>query len=175
MAEKVILVDAHDNEIGLMEKMEAHRSGDLHRAFSVFVLNSKGELLLQQRAAEKYHSGTLWTNTCCSHPRQGESAEEAAHRRLMEEMGFDCPVQKVLEFTYRAELDKGMIEHEYDHLFVGQFDGEPQINPEEVMAWKWVEIDALAADIETHPEDYTAWFKIIWKQFEAYVKQQAWR
>jgi isopentenyl-diphosphate delta-isomerase len=173
MAEKVILVDAQDNELGLMEKMEAHRRGDLHRAFSVFVLNSKGELMLQQRAAEKYHSGTLWTNTCCSHPRQGESAEEAAHRRLEEEMGFDCPVEKVLEFTYRAELDKGMIEHEYDHLFIGRYDGEPQLNPEEVMDWKWMDIDSLAKDIETNPHRYTAWFKIIWKQFEAYVKQQA--
>lgn len=173
MAEEVILVDAHDNELGLMEKMEAHRRGDLHRAFSVFVLNSKGELMLQQRAAEKYHSGTLWTNTCCSHPRKGETAEEAAHRRLEEEMGFDCPVEKVLEFTYRAELDKGMIEHEYDHLFIGRFDGEPKLNPSEVMDWKWMSIDDLSIDIEKNASSYTAWFKIIWKQFEAYVKQKS--
>ena len=171
MAEEVILVDAQDQELGLMEKMEAHRKGLLHRAFSVFVLNAKGELMLQQRAAEKYHSGTLWTNTCCSHPRKGESAEEAAHRRLMEEMGFDCPIEKVLEVTYRADLDKGMIEHEYDHLFIGHFDGEPQINPAEVMSWKWVSIEELSHDIESHPENYTAWFKIIWKQFEAHVNQ----
>ncbi len=170
MAENVILVDSQDNEIGLMEKMEAHRKGLLHRAFSVFVMNSKGELMLQQRAASKYHSGTLWTNTCCSHPRKGEGEEEAAHRRLMEEMGFDCPVDKVLEFTYRAELDKGMIEHEYDHLFIGYFDGEPNLNPEEVMAWKWMNIEELSRDIELNGENYTAWFKIIWKQFEEYVK-----
>lgn len=173
MAEEVILVDAHDQELGLMEKMEAHRQGLLHRAFSVFVLNEKGELMVQQRAAEKYHSGTLWTNTCCSHPRKGETAEEAAHRRLMEEMGFDCPINKVLEFTYRAELDKGMIEHEYDHLFIGEFNGEPNLNPDEAMAWKWMRLDELSADIEDQPEKYTAWFKIIWKQFEAYVKNKA--
>jgi len=171
MAEEVILVDAQDKELGLMEKMEAHRRGDLHRAFSVFVLNAKGELMLQQRAAEKYHSGTLWTNTCCSHPRHGETAEEAAHRRLMEEMGFDCPIEKALEFTYRAELDKGMIEHEYDHLFIGHFNGEPKLNPDEVMSWKWMAIDDLSKDIESHPENYTAWFKIIWKRFEAHVNQ----
>ncbi len=173
MAEEVILVDAHDQELGLMEKMEAHRKGLLHRAFSVFVLNQKGELMVQQRAAEKYHSGTLWTNTCCSHPRKGETAEEAAHRRLMEEMGFDCPINKVLEFTYRAELDKGMIEHEYDHLFIGEYNGEPNLNPDEAMAWKWMRLDDLSADIEDRPEQYTAWFKIIWKQFEAYVKNKA--
>lgn len=173
MAEEVILVDAHDQELGLMEKMEAHRQGLLHRAFSVFVLNSKGELMIQQRAAEKYHSGTLWTNTCCSHPRKGETAEEAAHRRLQEEMGFDCPIQKVLEFTYRAELDKGMIEHEYDHLFIGEYEGEPQLNPDEAMAWKWMRIEDLSADIQDHPERYTAWFKIIWKQFEAFVNSQS--
>lgn len=172
MAEEVILVDAHDQEQGLMEKMEAHRQGLLHRAFSVFVLNEKGELMVQQRAKEKYHSGTLWTNTCCSHPRAGETAEQAAHRRLMEEMGFDCPIKKVLEFTYRAELDKGMIEHEYDHLFIGEYNGEPNLNPEEVMDWKWMRIDELSADIQDRPEQYTAWFKIIWKQFEAYVKSQ---
>ncbi len=172
MAEEVILVDAHDQEQGLMEKMEAHRQGLLHRAFSVFILNEKGELMVQQRAESKYHSGTLWTNTCCSHPRKGETAEEAAHRRLQEEMGFDCPIKKVLEFTYRAELDKGMIEHEYDHLFIGEYNGEPQLNPEEVMDWKWMRIDALSVDISDHPERYTAWFKIIWKQFEAYVKAQ---
>lgn len=173
MAEEVILVDAHDQELGLMEKMEAHRKGLLHRAFSVFVLNEKGELMVQQRAAEKYHSGGLWTNTCCSHPRAGETAEAAAHRRLQEEMGFDCPLQKVLEFTYRAELDKGMIEHEYDHLFIGSYSEEPSLNPDEAMAWKWMRIDDLSADIQDHPERYTAWFKIIWKQFEAYVISQA--
>lgn len=173
MAENVILVDAHDQELGLMEKMEAHRKGLLHRAFSVFVLNEKGELMLQQRAASKYHSGTLWTNTCCSHPRDGETAEQAAHRRLQEEMGFDCPVQKVLEFTYRAELDQGMIEHEYDHLFIGQYNGEPQLNPEEVMAWKWINLDDLSADIKANPDRYTEWFKIIWQEFYDYARAKS--
>jgi isopentenyl-diphosphate delta-isomerase len=173
MAENVILVDDQDNEIGLMEKMEAHRKGLMHRAFSVFVLNSKGELMLQQRAKEKYHSGTLWTNTCCSHPRSGETTEEAAHRRLIEEMGFDCPVNKVLEFTYRAELDQGMIEHEYDHLFIGEYEGEPNLNKAEVMHWKWMSIEDLSIDIQKNGANYTAWFKIIWEQFEEYVKTQS--
>lgn len=170
MAEKVILVDEQDNALGLMEKMEAHRKGVLHRAFSVFVLNEKGELMLQQRASQKYHSGELWTNTCCSHPRDGETSEEAAHRRLMEEMGFDCDIKKGLEFTYRAELDKGMIEHEYDHLFIGRYDGEPEINHDEVMAWKWMNIDLLSKDIVDNPNNYTEWFKIIYQSFLSKVK-----
>lgn len=170
MAEKVILVNEQDEELGLMEKMEAHRKGLLHRAFSVFVLNQKGELLLQQRALHKYHSGGLWTNTCCSHPRQGEDPESAAHRRMEEEMGFDCPMEKALEFTYRAELDKGMTEHEYDHLFIGRFEGTPKINPDEVMEYRWQDLDELDAHITAHPEEYTAWFKIIWKEFLTKVK-----
>lgn len=170
MTENVILVNGQDEALGLMEKMEAHRQGRLHRAFSVFVLNTKGELLLQQRALHKYHSGGLWTNTCCSHPRQGELVEAAAHRRMEEEMGFDCPMEKVLEFTYKAELDKGMTEHEYDHLFVGRFEGRPQINPDEVMDYRWQNLDDLDQHISKHPEEYTAWFKIIWKEFLAKVK-----
>ena len=172
MAENVILVDEHDQELGLMEKMEAHRKGLLHRAFSVFVLNSDGDLLIQQRATHKYHSGGLWTNTCCSHPRQGEDIEAAAHRRLEEEMGFDCLVNKAFEFTYRAELDKGMTEHEYDHLFIGYFNGEPKINPEEVQAYKWVDLKSLERDIERNPQRYTEWFKIIFQQFLEAVKQK---
>jgi isopentenyl-diphosphate delta-isomerase len=161
MAEEVILVDAHDQALGLMEKMEAHRQGLLHRAFSVFVLNTKGELLLQQRAAHKYHSGGLWTNTVCSHPREKESVESAAHRRLEEEMGFDCPIEKAFEFTYRAELDKGMIEHEYDHLFTGW----------EVMDFRWQLPSAVEQDLQHHPEHYTAWFKIIFQRFTTTLKQ----
>lgn len=171
MAENVILVDEHDNAQGLMEKMEAHRKGLLHRAFSVFVLNDKGELLLHQRAFHKYHSGGLWTNTCCSHPRKGESLEEAVHRRLEEEMGMDCPVEKALEFTYRAELDKGMTEHEYDHLYTGQFNGKPHPNSEEVADYKWLDLNSLDRDLELHPEKYTAWFKIIFKRFKEAVSQ----
>jgi isopentenyl-diphosphate delta-isomerase len=168
--EKVILVNEQDSELGLMEKMEAHRRGLLHRAFSVFVLNSKRELMLQQRALEKYHSGGLWTNTCCSHPRKGETVEQAAHRRMQEEMGFDCSLAKELEFTYRAELDKNMIEHEYDHLFIGYYEGEPQLNREEAMNWRWVDVDILAKEIQERPEEFTAWFKIIYQQFMQAIK-----
>jgi isopentenyl-diphosphate delta-isomerase len=165
MAEKVILVNERDEPLGLMEKMEAHRKGLLHRAFSVFVTNQKGEILLQQRALSKYHSGGLWTNTCCSHPRDGEEVEQAAHRRLMEEMGFDCPVEKLLEFTYRAELDKGMIEHEYDHLFIGTCNENPSPNSEEVMDFKWVGLQDLKESIKNKPEEYTEWFKIIFDEY----------
>lgn len=170
MIENVILVNKFDEELGLMEKMEAHEKGLLHRAFSVFVLNDDGHLMLQQRAIDKYHSGGLWTNTCCSHPRKGESNEEAAKRRLMEEMGFECPVEKTLEFIYKAELDKGMTEHEYDHLFIGKYNGEPVLNPKEAMAWKWVDINVLANDIDKNPEKYTAWFRIIYQRFLEAVK-----
>ena len=165
MAEQVILVDEQDNEIGLMEKMEAHRKGLLHRAFSVFVLNSKGDLMIHQRALHKYHSGGLWTNTCCSHPRKGETVEQAAHRRLMEEMGFDCPIEKQFDFIYRAELDSGLTEHEFDHLFIGRYEEDPNINPDEVASWKWMAVDDVKEDIEVHPELYTEWFKIIFDRF----------
>ena len=172
MAENVILVDERDNKIGLMEKMEAHQKGLLHRAFSVFVLNSNGDLMMQQRAHHKYHSGGLWTNTCCSHPRDGEGEEEAAHRRLQEEMGFDCEVRKVFDFIYRAELDKGMTEHEFDHLFIGDYNGVPQINPDEVADCKWMSIEEVERDLVNHPEKYTAWFRIIFERFvEALEKQ----
>lgn len=173
MAENVILVDEHDNAQGLMEKMEAHRKGLLHRAFSVFVLNDQGQLLLHQRALHKYHSGGLWTNTCCSHPRDGELLEDAVHRRLGEEMGMDCPVEKSLEFTYKAELDQGMTEHEYDHLFIGRFNGTPKPNPKEVANYHWLDLKSLDADLESHPEKYTAWFKIIFKRFEEAVNEHS--
>ena len=175
MADNVILVDEQDRELGLMEKMEAHRKGLLHRAFSVFVLNPEGELLLQQRATHKYHSGGLWTNTCCSHPRKDESVVTAAHRRLMEEMGFDCHIDKLLEFTYRAELDKGMIEHEYDHLFVGYYDKDPLINTEEVSDWRWLPLDQVKAGIESNGDQYTEWFKIIFERFINTVKDRMWK
>lgn len=165
MAEQVILVDENDNEIGLMEKMEAHRKGLLHRAFSVFVLNDKGELMVHQRALHKYHSGGLWTNTCCSHPRKGETVEEAAHRRLVEEMGFDCPIEKQFDFVYKAVLDSGLTEHEFDHLFIGHYNDEPNINPEEVADWKWMTVDAVKQDLEENPTQYTEWFKIIFDRF----------
>lgn len=158
-------MDENDNEIGLMEKMEAHRKGLLHRAFSVFVMNAKGELMMHQRALHKYHSGGLWTNTCCSHPRKGETVEEAAHRRLMEEMGFDCPVEKQFDFIYKAELDSGLTEHEFDHLFIGHYEDEPNINPDEVASWKWMTVEEVRNDINTNPAKYTEWFKIIFDRF----------
>ncbi len=165
MPEQVILVDENDRKYGLMEKMEAHEKGLLHRAFSVFVLNDRGELMLQRRALDKYHSGGLWTNTCCSHPRDNESVENAAHRRLVEEMGFDCPINKAFDFIYKAELDQGLTEHEFDHLFVGRFNGLPQINPEEVAEWKWMKVEEVKQDVEDQPEIYTEWFKIIFDRF----------
>lgn len=175
MAEQVILVDEQDNELGLMEKMEAHRQGLLHRAFSVFVINSSGELMMHQRAKHKYHSGGLWTNTCCSHPRQGESVDDAVHRRLMEEMGFDCEVRKMFHFVYRAEMDQGLTEHEFDHLYIGYFDGEPNISPDEVADWEWMSIEQVQKDLLTHPEKYTEWFKIIFERFTENVKDLTWR
>ena len=154
------MVDENDNELGLIEKMEAHEKGLLHRAFSVFVFNQKGEVLLQQRAFGKYHSGGLWTNTCCSHPREGETVLEAAHRRMEEEMGFDCELEQQFNFIYNRKLDKGLTEHELDHVVFGKFDGEPNLNPEEVADYKWVNMQELKSDISTNPAEYTEWFKI---------------
>ncbi len=162
--ELVVLVDTLDREIGVKEKLRAHQEGDLHRAFSIVLFNKKGEMLLQQRAFSKYHSGGLWTNTCCSHPRPHEPVLEAAHRRLKEEMGIRCTLHKQLEFIYRAELSSGLIEHEFDHVFAGEFEGEPLPNPEEVASAKWVEFDALKKDLIQHPEIYTAWFKLLLPQ-----------
>jgi len=172
MAENVILVNEQDQELGLMEKIEAHRKGLLHRAFSVFIINSHGELMLQQRAHHKYHSGGLWTNTCCSHPRHGETIEEASHRRLQEEMGFDCHMNKLFDFIYRADLDQGLTENEFDHLLVGYYDGEPVINPEEVADWKWMSLDKVEKELVNNPNEYTAWFKIIFERFRETVKEQ---
>ncbi len=167
--ENVILVDEQDNALGLMEKMEAHEKGLLHRAFSVFILNDQKQILLQQRAHSKYHSGGLWTNTCCSHPRDGETNLEAAHRRLQEEMGFDCPVEKILDFVYRAELDHGLTEHEFDHVFIGTYNDDPVINPEEVASFKWMDLEELKDDIKNRPEIYTEWFKIIFDRYYKHV------
>ena len=164
MEEKVILVDTLDNQIGLMPKMEAHEKAVLHRAFSVFVFNNKGELLLQQRAAEKYHSPLLWTNTCCSHQRNGETSLAAGKRRLEEEMGFTCQLEEVFSFIYKAPFDNGLTEHELDHVMVGEFNENPVINTDEVAAYKWMTLDAVKKNIETHSELYTEWFKIIFKE-----------
>ena len=158
--EYVILVDEHDNPIGLMEKQAAHVDPHLHRAFSVFIFNSNGELLMQQRALSKYHSPGLWTNTCCSHPRDGETTMDAASRRLMEEMGMSCEMHEVYTFIYKAPVGQGLTEHEFDHVFIGQCDDIPEINHEEVESWKYMPIDTLKNDIQIHPEQYTEWFKI---------------
>src|SRR5210317_131932 len=157
--EEVILVNDKDEEIGLMEKMEEHRKAVLHRAFSVFIFNERNELMLQQRALGKYHSPGLWSNTCCSHPRKGEGVEEAGHRRLMEEMGFDCEIKRVFSFIYKAELDKGMTEHELDHVLIGNCGLIPAINKEEVHDWKWIALTELDRDMKEHPEKYTVWFR----------------
>ena len=164
MMEQVILVDEQDNPIGLMEKQAAHVTPHLHRAFSVFVFNSKGELLLQQRALSKYHSPGLWTNTCCSHPRAGETLEGATSRRLMEEMGITCALHEVYSFIYKAPVGEGLTEHEFDHVFIGQSDDFPEINRDEVEAWKYMSLDDLKAYIEHHPEHYTEWFKITFEE-----------
>jgi len=171
--EFVILVDTSDREIGTMEKMEAHRKGVLHRAFSIFVFNSKQELMLQRRAFHKYHSGGLWTNTCCSHPRAGESLEYATQRRLQEEMGFTCKVQKAFDFMYEAHLDHNLIEKELDHVFIGFSDVQPKINPEEVAEWKYLSLDAIKKEISEQPDTYTAWFKIILNRVDEYLKNHS--
>ncbi|MHA7842924.1 MAG: isopentenyl-diphosphate Delta-isomerase [Winogradskyella sp.] len=163
--EQVILVDENDNKIGLMPKMEAHEKALLHRAFSVFVFNDKNELMLQQRALHKYHSPGLWTNTCCSHQRDGESNLEAGKRRLEEEMGFVTELEETISFIYKAPFDNGLTEHEYDHIMIGYYNDEPNINEDEVADWKWMNLEDVKVDITSHPENYTAWFKIIFDKF----------
>lgn len=163
--EKVILVNEQDEKIGVMPKMEAHEKAVLHRAFSVFIFNDKNELMLQQRALSKYHSPGLWTNTCCSHQRDGESNIEAGKRRLQEEMGFVVDLKESISFIYKAPFDNGLTEHEYDHVLLGYYNGAPIINKEEVQDWKWMPLEVVKADISSHPENYTAWFKVIFDKF----------
>ncbi len=163
--EYVILVDTEDNPIGKMEKLEAHEKALLHRAFSVFVFNENKELMLQQRALSKYHSPGLWTNTCCSHQRVGETNIEAGKRRLQEEMGFSVELEDVLSFIYKAPFDNGLTEHELDHILIGNYNGNPKPNPDEVESWKWASIDYIVEDIGQYPEKYTAWFKIIFQKY----------
>ena len=165
MEEQVILVNENDEKIGLMPKQEAHEKGILHRAFSIFIFNNNKELLLQQRAWSKYHSPGLWTNTCCSHQRDGETSLEAGKRRLEEEMGFTVPLQETTSFIYKASFDNGLTEHELDHILVGSFDGEPAINKTEVASWKWMPLEDVRDDLVENPDRYTAWFKIIFDKF----------
>ena len=158
--QQVVLVDEQDKEIGSMEKMEAHRNALLHRAFSVFIFNPSGEMLLQRRALGKYHSGGLWTNACCSHPGPGEAVLDAAQRRLREEMGFSTPLEKVFDFVYKESFDNGLTEYEFDHVFVGRYDGKIFPDREEVEDYRYQTIEKVRESLKAHPERYTVWFPI---------------
>ena len=168
--EKVILVNTNDEPLGLMDKMAAHEQALLHRAFSVFVLNDQNEVMLQQRASHKYHSPLLWTNTCCSHQRAGESNIQAGKRRLEEEMGFITELKELFHFIYKAPFDNGLTEHELDHVMIGYSNQAPKINKEEVESWKWMKIEDIKNDMQIHPEIYTVWFKIIFDKFYHYLE-----
>jgi len=169
--EFVILVDENDNPTGSMEKMQAHREAVLHRAFSVFIFNTSGELLLQQRALSKYHSPGLWTNTCCSHPRPGETTPAAAHRRMVEEMGFDCDFEEVFSFVYKAAFDNNLTEHEFDHVFIGISNTTPVINVTEVEAYRYTSIPQIHYEMELEPGRFTVWFRIAFGRVEEYFSK----
>jgi len=169
MHEYVILVDEFDREIGTLEKIEAHIKGKLHRAFSIFIFNKHKKLLIHKRAISKYHSGGLWTNACCSHPRPGEILEESIHRRLREEMGFDCELKEIFAFKYEGILDRNIIEKEFDHVFIGEFNGEPNPNPNEVDDFIWIGMEDLKKDIILYPDKYSVWFKIAINRVMAYI------
>ncbi|WP_438968821.1 isopentenyl-diphosphate Delta-isomerase [Nonlabens sp.] len=169
MIEKVILVNEKDEQVGLMEKIEAHEKALLHRAFSVFVVNDNNEIMLQQRALGKYHSPGLWTNTCCSHQREGETNIEAGKRRLMEEMGFVTELKELFHFIYIAPFDNGLTEHELDHVMIGNYNDAPIINPDEVASYKWMTAQDIKTDMEEQPETYTEWFKIIFEKYYSHI------
>ncbi|TSC64792.1 MAG: isopentenyl-diphosphate delta-isomerase [Parcubacteria group bacterium Gr01-1014_91] len=164
--EQIILVDENDTQVGTMGKLETHEKGLLHRAFSIIVKNNKGEVMLQKRAVGKYHSGGLWTNTCCGHPRADEELIKAAHRRLREEMGFDCELKEAISFTYQANLDKGLKENEFLHVFVGEYNNAPIISPAEADGWKWIAENEIRKDVANNPNTYTYWFKVVLKKTE---------
>lgn len=166
MEEKVVLVTEKDEVLGLMEKMQAHENGILHRAFSVFLYNSKGEMLLQKRAAEKYHSPNQWTNACCSHPRMEETYEQAAKRRIKEELGIDCELEEKFWFIYKADVGQNLWEHELDHVFVGNYEGEFNLNKEEVAEVRYISLENLNLELENNPENFTEWFKIILEEYK---------
>ena len=170
--EFVVLVNQNDEQIGLMAKLEAHEKALLHRAFSVFVLNEKNEIMLQQRAKDKYHSPLLWTNTCCSHQRENESNLEAGKRRLEEEMGFVTPLVELFSFIYKAPFDNGLTEHELDHVMIGYYNENPVMNREEVESWKWMSIEDIKSDMLLNPMIYTEWFKIIFEKFYHHIEAQ---
>ncbi len=167
---EVILVDEHDVQTGTMEKMEVHQKALLHRAFSVFIFNEKGEMLLHRRAEKKYHSGGLWTNACCSHPKPGEETLMAAEIRLQEEMGFNTGLTKAFDFVYKAPFDNGLTEHEFDHVFIGNYDGDILPNADEVSDYCFKTIEEIKNSIQTHPQKYTEWFKIAFPKMEAYLE-----
>ena len=167
----IILVDENDKEIGSEEKMKAHKEGKLHRAFSIFIFNSKNELLLQKRASSKYHSPGLWTNTCCSHPKPGEDVLSAAHRRLKEEMGFDCKLKKIDSLVYKKSFPNGLTEHEYDHLIIGKSDITPKTNKDEADDFKWMALNKITDNIKANPKIYTYWFKITLPKVIKYLKK----
>lgn len=170
MTKRIILVDEQDRIVGFEEKLKAHEEGRLHRAFSVFVVNGKGELMLQKRNSEKYHSGSLWTNTCCSHPLEGEDQERTVHERLQFEMGFDCPIHPLFTFTYRASFENGLVEHELDHVYLGTYDGDAVPNPDEADDWKWMDLCDVKRDMQQNPHHYTYWLKCCFRQFtDAYL------
>ena len=164
--QEVILVNENDEQIGIMEKMKTHEQGLLHRAFSVFIFDSKGQMLLQQRAAKKYHGGHLWTNACCSHPFPGEDIKDAAQRRLKEELGFSTELDEVFSFIYRAEVENNLIEHEFDHVFAGSYENEIRPNPEEVAEYTFIAMDQIKQDIEANAQKFTSWFKIALPKIE---------
>lgn len=169
MIEEVVLVNTNDEIVGTIEKMEAHQRGLLHRAFSIFLFNNQNELLLQRRAHYKYHSGGLWTNTCCSHPKLKETVLEAAARRLMEEMGIQAQMTPSFSFIYKADFDNGLTEHELDHVLIGKYSGQPNINKDEVAEWKYMPMKAIKTDIESNPDTYAAWFKIVFDRVHDYI------
>lgn len=171
MSEYLILVDEKDNSIGTEEKLEAHRKGDLHRAFSIFIFNKKRELLIQRRALSKYHSPGLWTNTCCSHPRKDETLFQAGHRRLNEEMGFDCELVEAFSFIYKVDLGDSLIEHEFDHVLIGEYENDPIINKKEVEDFKWVNLEWLSNDMKKNKNKYSEWLKICFNELLNYIEK----
>lgn len=171
MSEKVILVDETDHVIGIMDKLEAHQKGALHRAFSI-ILYKDSHVLLQQRSLVKYHSAGLWTNTCCSHPRESESVLDAANRRLMEEMGVQCVLRQSFSFIYKGELENGLFEHELDYVLFGEFSGNPLINTDEVSAFEWVEWKELLTMVDKDPAEFTLWFKILLKEYRTKIENE---
>ena len=173
MNQELILVNEYDEEIGYGEKLNVHKNAQLHRAFSIFVVNKDNQLLLQRRANNKYHSGGLWANTCCSHPLKGEDQEQAIHRRLIEEMGFDCDLKKLFSFIYRVEFDNGLTEHELDHVYLGRHDHDPHPNPNEVSDFKWMDLDELKIDLEVNNQNYTFWINHAFEQFYTKFKNES--